>query len=281
MRVLVVGATGVYGRHLVPRLLERKHQVRATVRRAGQSRPLLAMGADALIGDILDAASMDRAAEGCDAVVHIATALPRPGVTVDPALNEKVRIEGTRNLLAAALRAGVRRYFQQSIVSIYGDQGAKIATEEVPAQAPNERFRVVVAMEQMVRLSTLDWCILRGGSFYGPGTGREDEWRQGMRDGTLKIPGDGGALVSPIRVADMASGTVAAIENAPGGSIYNVVDDEPVTYRDLFHWLAAQMGCPTPATGGQPVTSVGCSNARLKDLGWHPGFPTYRSGLVV
>jgi nucleoside-diphosphate-sugar epimerase len=164
---------------------------------------------------------------------------------------------------------------------IYQDQGTRIATEETPVEAANERFRVVLEMEQMVRGSALDWCILRGGAFYGPGTGREEEWRTGMRDGTLRMPGDGSALVSLIRVADMAGGTVAAVERAPARSTYNVVDDEPVTYRELFHWLAAQMGRPAPPAGGPPLASTGCSNAKLRDLGWLPGYATYRSGLAI
>lgn len=96
------------------------------------------------------------------------------------------------------------------------------------------------------------------------------------------IPGDGTAYTSLIQEIDAARAFVVAAESAPTASVYHVVDDEPVRYRDLYGHIAAVHGGPTPATGGPVVAaSQRVSNRRLKDaLGWRPLFPTYRSGIA-
>lgn len=280
MRVLVVGATGVLGRHTIPRLIERGHTVRALIRRPEQAPPLAFWGAETALGDILDPATLAPALAGCDAALHLATAVPRPGQPAEWSRNDAIRREGTRHLLAAAERAGVRRYLQQSITFIYGSQGATIVSESTPLNAP-ARLASAVEMEEAVQASPLEWCILRGGALYGPGTGREDDWRQQARASRLALPGDGSALISLIHAADFARAIVLAAESAPRGSVYNVVDDMPVTYRELYGYIATQIGAPHPATGGHTVDSLGCDNSRLKAaLDWLPCYPSYRSGLA-
>lgn len=280
MRILVIGSTGVLGRNVVPRLAERGHAVRAVARRPEQAEMLRRMGVEAVAGDILDAASLARASEGCDAALHLATAIPRAGGAQDWSLNDRVRREGTANLLAAAVSAGVRRYVQQSIVMLYGDGGARLLDEDTPLE-PTASIMSAADMERSVRASALEWCILRGGAFYGPGTGAERGWREAARSGSLALPGDGGAYVSLIHVADMARAVALAVERAPAGSVYNVVDDAPVTYRALYSYVAAQVGGPEPSAGAPPVPSRRCANARITTaLGWSPAYPTYRSGLA-
>ncbi len=279
MRILVVGATGVLGRNVIPRLLERGHHVRAVARRAEQVEALQRLDVDALPGDILDEASLLAAAQGCDTALHLATAIPRAGQKADWSLNDRIRREGTRNLLAAAAQAGARRYLQQSIIFTYGDYGQQLIDESAPLQ-PAPYLQSAADMEALVQASSLDWCILRGGLFYGPGTGRVEDWRSRAQEGRLRLPGEGDALLSLIHVVDMARAVVLAVEQAPAGSIYQVVDDEPVSYRALFGYIAAQLGAAAPTPGWSPVASQGCSNARIKAaLGWVPAYPTYRSGL--
>ncbi len=281
MRVLVVGATGVLGRHVVPRLLERGHGVRAIVRDRKNMAFLQQMGAEPVVGDILDGDSMQAAARGCDAALHLATAIPRSGSDRDWSLNDRIRREGTRNLLAAAANNGVEHYVQQSIVFLYGEHGQEIVTEAAPLQ-PTPIIQSAADMEELVRASALHWCILRGGLFYGAGTGREDEWRQSAREGRLVYPGDGSDIVSLVHVVDMSRAVVAATENAPPASTYNIVDDEPVSYRRLFAHIAAQLGVAAPYEGGPRVlASLRCSNTLAKqELGWQPVYPSYRSGLA-
>lgn len=280
MRVFVVGATGVLGRQVLPRLIERGHGVVAVVRQIADVERLRRLGIDAHSGDILDADSMREPLRGCDVALHLATAIPAPGPQRDWSRNDRIRREGTRNLLAMAQEQGVRRYVQQSITFLYGDGGDQLVTEERPL-LPGERISSAFEMERAVRASSLGWVILRGGAFYGPGTGAEDAWRREAEQGTLVAPGDGSALLSLIRVEDMARAVVLAAETALPGTTYNVVDDTPVRYGDLYRYVAAQMMAPEPATGGPPVPSLGCSNAAIRRaLGWEPAWPSYRSGLA-
>jgi nucleoside-diphosphate-sugar epimerase len=281
MRIAVVGATGVLGRHLVPRLVERGHFVRATVRRDRDGARMTALDAEPVAADILDAASLAAAVAGCDGAVHAATSIPTPGGKGDWALNDRIRREGTANLLAACQAAGVVRYVQQSIAMLHAGNDLAAQDETCPI-APYERIRSAAEMEALVRASGRDWRIVRGGAFYGPGTGREEQWLAALRAGALKLPGDGAAYISLIHVADMASAMVAAIEAEAPRSAFIAADSEPVTYRTLFAYLAMREGLPTPPPGGPPLLpSFRVSNAKLKQLGWRPAFASYRSGLAA
>lgn len=280
MQVVVIGATGVLGRHVVPRLLEHGHRVRVVVRKAEQAVVLQRRGAEAVLGDILDAASLTAAVADCEAALHLATAIPKPGGPQDWGPNDRIRREGTQNLLAACQQAGVCRYIQQSTAFLYDYQGSEFADEATPLR-PNPFLQSTLDMEELVQASPLDWCILRGGFFYGPGT-FEDAWREAARQGTLQLPGDGRSLLSLVHVVDMARAVVLATERAPAHSIYNVVDDQPVTYAELYQYVAVLVGGPLPTPGGPMfLPSFGCCNDRLKAaLGWSLAYPTYRSGLA-
>jgi nucleoside-diphosphate-sugar epimerase len=254
--------------------------VRVVVRDAERLSYFRQMGVEAAIGDILDLGSLQTAAGGCEAALHLATAIPRSGER-DWSLNDRIRREGTRNLIAAATKNGVRRYVQQSIAMLYGDTGQEVVTESAPLR-PSPVIQSAADMEDLVRASTLDWCILRGGLFYGPGTGREEDWRQAAQEGRLVYPADGSDLLSQVHVVDMARAVVLATEKARPGSVYNIVDDEPVSYTRLYSFVAAQLGAPEPTGGGPRVLrSFACSNARVKEeLGWEPAYPSYLSGLA-
>lgn len=280
MKTFVVGATGVLGRNVIPRLLERGHQVRALVRNREQARFLEQMGAEVVIGDIFDRTSLEAASRECDTALHLATAIPKNG-NQDWSLNDRIRREGTRNLLDAVMQNGVRRYVQQSITLLYGEQGGTIVDEAAPLHV-TPISESSMEMEAMVRSSGLDWTILRGGIFYGSGTGREDDWRADARQGHFALPGDGSDLISFVHVVDYARAVIAAAEHAPAGSIYNIVDDEPVSYRRLFNHVAAQLGEGLPQSDGPKfLPSLGCSNVKAKhELEWQPAYPSYLSGLA-
>ncbi len=281
MNVAILGATGVLGRHVLPRLLERGHSVHAVVRTADHAAWVERSGARAFLGDILNRASLEPPLFGCECVMHLATAIPRDRARGDWALNDRIRREGTRNLLDAATARGVHRYVQQSVIMLYGDYGERFVDESAPLQ-PAPYIQSAVDMETSVRQSNREWCILRGGYFYGPGTGLEEAWRTAARDSELRIPGDGRSFLSLIHVVDMARAVVLTAESAASGSIYNVVDDMPVRYQEIFNYVAAQVSAPSPELNGVPTPSLACSNARIKaDLHWQPAYPSYRSGLAL
>lgn len=292
MRVVVVGSTGVLGRYLIPRLLESNHHARAVVRDERRGKLFKHMGAEVAVGDILDAGSMVRATKDAEAVFHAATVIVQAATTIAPPRhpreweqNDRVRREGTVNLVRASEQNKVKRYIQQSTTFIYGDRGQERADESIPVgpTAPVPHRQSTVDMEAAVKDSKLDWVILRGGAFYGAGTGAEDGWRQSAREHKLQMPGDGSALISLCHVTDVARAFVTALERADSGSVFNVVDDEPVSYRDLLSFVAAQMDAAEPVPNPElSMLSLGCSNAKLKAaLGWAPLYPTFRSGLAM
>ena len=151
MKILVTGGTGVIGAGVVPELLSRGHQVRLLSRHARQDAQQWE-GVEAFDGNVGDAKSLNGAATGCDAVIHIAgiVAEQPPDVTF-----EKVNVGGTRNLLAEAQRAGARRFIY--ISSLGADRGA------------SEYHKSKVAAEGVVQASSADWTIVRPGNVYGPG----------------------------------------------------------------------------------------------------------------
>jgi len=281
MKIAVIGATGVLGRHLIPRLVERGHDVRGSARGAAGEAHVGGLGATPMRADILDRASLDPVVAGCDAALHIATAIPAARGTGDWEINDRIRREGTANLLAACAQAGVQRYLQQGIAMTLTAGDDRPQTEEDETVGAG-RLASSVDAEAQVRASDLDWRILRGGSFYGPGTGHGAEWLEAARKPGYAMPGDGSGFVSLIHIADMAEAVAAAIETERSRTIWNAVDDEPARMRDLATYVARLAGGPAPATGGSThLASFRVSNAKLKaELGWRPRYASYRSGLA-
>lgn len=281
MRVLVAGGTGVLGRPTVGLLKRHGHTPVVLARDHKRAESQLGPDVAVIEGDVLDAAACVRAATGCDAVLHLATAIPR-GPKPDWSMNDRIRMEGTANLLTAARSVDARHYVQQSVVFLYKDGGETWLDEESPIDAP-PFLRSAVQMEAMVRESAdLEWTILRGGLFYGTGTGTTERLLENVRRGEAVVGPTGDRYVSLIHPRDMASAVVAAVEKAPGGSIYNVVDDEPVRHSDLVRFLADQLDAPAPRVMSESSAgwSLRVSNARLRHaLGWEPGFPTFREGF--
>jgi nucleoside-diphosphate-sugar epimerase len=281
MKVFIAGATGVLGRALVPLLRERGHEVRALVRSRERARQAADSGAELLFGDLLDAETQRHLSEmiaGCDAVAHIATAIPADPTAPDAwQTNTRLRTEGTRALLDAALVAGAAFYAQQSIVMAYIDGGERWLDESTPfddAPARAGMVEPVRTMEQMVRetpIERLAWTILRGGLFVGPGTWQEGTVQR-LREGRETVPCDGRAYFSPIHVADMAAAFTAALEQRPASGIFNITA-EPLRQGEYLDRLTAIVGAPPPRRDPSlPCPpSYRCSNAAARErLGWQP-----------
>lgn len=278
MNILLVGATGILGRNVIPRLQERGYHVRAVVRRQEQARLLEQIGVEPARGNLLDRKSLEVAARGMDAALHLA--LPRENKP-DWSLSHRLQLEGTGNLLAALRQKGVRRYIQQSVTLVYGEKGEELVDESASLEETPLNQSVVQA-DQLVQASDLEWTILRGGLFYGPGTGREERWWQSAREGRLVIPGDGNDFVSLVHVIDMARAVVAATERASANTIYNIVDDEPVRLRELFRYVAAQVGQEAPQNSGPRfLPSLRVKNVKAQiQLSWRPVYASYQTGLA-
>jgi len=252
VRVFVAGATGALGRALAVRLGEEGHAVRTS--------------AAGLFVDELPAL-----VHGCDAVVQ--TVLPTAG---------------TRRLLDAAIAGGVRRYVQQSSAKIYRDGGDAWLDEDAPIdespRRPAARRSVVEAetLTRQVDAQDLAWTILRGGSFVGAGT-RQDALIERLRAGDAVIAGDGSNYLSLLNVRDMATAVAVALEHAPAGSTFNIVD-EPLRYSDYVDALADLLGVARPLRAAErPVPpSRRCANTAARTvLGWMPRHSIWPSRVPV
>jgi nucleoside-diphosphate-sugar epimerase len=280
MRICVIGATGVLGREVVPLLLQRGHRVRAVARSPEKAR-LLPQGIELRYCDLLAGETeglLPSIVSECDAVLHIATAIPRdPAVPGAWDANTRLRVDLTRWLLAAALDAGVGAYVQQSIVMAYPDCGDAWIDEEMPLDSSPDRAAIcapVIQMEGMVRgvpPERLRWSVLRGGIFVGGGRFQVLIGARLLRR-QEKVPSDGSNWVSMVHAADMALAAAAAAERAPAGSVFNIVD-APLRQGDYLDRLAAALGSPPPERDpAQPCPpSFRCSNRAAREgLGWRP-----------
>jgi nucleoside-diphosphate-sugar epimerase len=267
-------------RELAPLLAQLGHSIRALARRPREAAPTAITGvAEYVECDLLSPESASRLPywlDGCDAVMHIATAIPRdfnaPGAWDR---NSRLRREGTERLLTGSIAAGVKRYIQQSITMAYVPGGDEWLDETTPLDHSPERAGIcgpVIDMEGMVRATReLEWVILRGGIFVGPGTFQES-LAADLRNGKAVVPGDGSNFISPVHVADVAAAFAAALTEAPPESIFNVVD-EPLRQGEYMDRLARIVGAPAPRRDHAlpAMPSNRCTNRAAREaLAWAP-----------
>lgn len=307
MDVFVVGATGALGIPVVKTLTAAGHRVTGLTRSSEKAARLEQLGARSARGDVYDEARMKEvmAEARPDAVVQLLNALPKRGPIRTPELAEtnRLRIEGTRNVLGAAVAAGAQRFVAESMIFGYGfGHGDRAVTEDDVFGRPTSIEDLDRALEALVSLETqvleasrsgdLTGVVLRMGLFYGPEVGSTEFLIKLLRRRMMILPGGGRGVGSWIHVEDAASAVLEALERAEPGSVYNVVDDEPASLAELTAEIADAVGSPRPRTvplwfarlGGRYAGMVAratlrVSNERIKDeLGWAPRYPTFREG---
>ena len=214
-RIFIAGATGAIGRRLVPLLVEAGHQVIGATRSSEKAMALTDVGAEAVVVDVFDAPALVRAVKEArpEVVIHQLTDLPYGLDSAQMAearvRNARIRSEGTRNLVEAALAAGATRLIAQSIAWGYLP-GPEPHREDDPLDVYGpqaETMAGVVALEQLTLNSPpLQGLVLRYGQIYGPGTGTEER----------------GAI--PLHVDAAAFAALLGVDRGEPG-IYNVADE--------------------------------------------------------
>jgi nucleoside-diphosphate-sugar epimerase len=305
MRVFVAGATGAIGAPLLALLVAEGHEVTGMARSPERAAAVRAAGAEAALADALDAEAVADAVRQArpEAIVHQLTAIPRRldprKIVRDFAMTDRLRTEGTRNLVAAAQAVGGARVIAQSIAFAYEPgRAGTIHVEDDPLMSdpPAQFKRSAQAVAELERtVLGAGGLVLRYGYFYGRGTSisRSGSLGQEVAKRRLPIVGDGGGVWSFIHVDDAARAAAAALTQGASAA-YNIVDDEPAPVREWVPALAQALGAKpprrVPAWLARPLAgeygvytmtrTQGASNARAKQaLGWAPSHSGWREGF--
>jgi nucleoside-diphosphate-sugar epimerase len=247
---------------------------------------------------LFDKEAVAQAAKGCDIIIRAATAIPTKVRTgpKDWAMNDRIRREGTRSLVAAATRAGARAFLQESVVWAVGtldgrpfDEDAAPANDPVLASAlDGERIA-----REAGSSDGFDALALRCGGFYSSDGWHTRVLAESIAKGRPVLIGRQSPVWSMVHTDDAASAFVTAAE-APRTGVWHVVDDRPVPLAAFLGEMAKRLGARPPrrmprwlarmflGRYGTRIlsSSFSTSNARLRlDFGWRPSFPTYAEGL--
>jgi nucleoside-diphosphate-sugar epimerase len=289
MKILVTGATGVIGSRAIPMLQAAGHEVTAASRSAQPGARRIAL-------DLFDRQAVERVVAGHDAVINLATHMPKSSfAALQPAAwaqNDRLRREASACLVEAAIGAGARLFIQESFAPVYPDCGEAWIDETVPI-APVRYNRTVADAERSAQRFTQTGrvgIVLRFAAFYGPDSFQMTDFARALRVGWAPIPSRPDAFLSSISHDDAASAVVAALD-APAGA-YNVADDEPLRRTEYFGALAQALGLKgpriPPAWTARLFGSVGqllarsqrMSNGKLRlATQWSPRYSSVREGF--
>jgi nucleoside-diphosphate-sugar epimerase len=306
MRVFLAGGTGVIGRALVPQLRQAGHEVTAMTRYESRAETLREQGLDAVVCDAFEAENVTRAVATArpDVVVNQLTDIPD---AVNPRkmaeqfeTNDRLRTDGTRNLMHAAEAVGARRLISQSIAWAYApSDGLWAEDDRLWAEAPEPWGRSVGAVRALedatLGSDSVEGVVLRYGLFYGPGTAFASDGSTAamVRKRAFPVVGRGTAVYSYIHVDDAASATIAALDRGAPGA-YNVVDDDPAIMREWLPEYADALGARPPRRVPRFIARLvagkfglymstqlqGATNAKARrELGWQPRWASWRQGF--
>lgn len=285
MRVLILGC-GYVGTPLGTALVGQGHQVTGIRRSATAAAELRSAGIQLVTADVSDPASLAALPSDYDWVVFCAAA---SGGTAED--YRRTYLEGMRHVLGWLATRPPRRLVYTSSTGVYAQNDGSVVTEDSPTRALTPTTEMLLATEQVLQAAARERgfpaVILRLSGIYGPGRGY---WLRQFLAGEARLEGDGTRVLNMIHRDDVVSAILAALDRGQPGRIYNVTDDEPVTQRDLFAWLAHTLNRPMPpqappeagAQRRRGLTSKRVSNARLRaELGWTPRYPTFREGFLA
>ena len=295
MRVLLTGATGALGRPTSRALCAAGHRVLGVARGPAKGEVVRADGGEPVEVSLFDTPALRAAVRGCDAVLHFATKVPPIGRITrrGAAENDRLRTEASRCLVDAALAEDVRVYVQESVFFLYADGGDTLLDEDAPLYDSWLSVSALDAERETARFARSGGrgVALRFGAFYAPYALSTVETVRLARRGLFPVLGSGEQFFSSIHVDDAATAAAAALQVESG--IYNVVDDEPLRYREYVEAVASSVGRAArlripawlvKALLGEvahiPLLSRRLSNRRLRTAAaWAPRAASARQGL--
>jgi 2-alkyl-3-oxoalkanoate reductase len=258
MKIFIAGGTGAIGRPLIAELLAKGHALVALTRSPEKGRALGQQGIEPAIADVFDTDAVKAVVSRAqpEVVIEQLTALPRTytreSMNAAAALNNRIRLEGGANMLAAAKVAGVRRYLRQSVAfyAIPGpglaDEDTALAFDAAPAVAASVR-EITELEHRLLGNPNIEGLVLRYGFFYGPGTwfNPDGDVARQVRQQQFPIIGNGEGVWSWLHIQDAALATVAAAEQGNPG-IYLIANDQPLAVREWLPAFARWLNSPPP-----------------------------------
>jgi len=284
MRVLVVGC-GYVGLPLAVELAGQGHEVFGLRRSLPPGTAFQELGITPLRADVTRPESL--AGLPCD-FDWVVNCVASGGGTEDD--YHRLYFEGMLNLVNWLVTGNLHppRIVYTSSTGVYGQNDGSIVDESSPTQPTTGTARILVATEQLLlqegREKDFPVVVLRAAGIYGPGRGYL--LKQFLR-GEARIEGNGSRILNMIHLEDLIRAIIAALERGRSGEIYNVADDEPVSQKQFFEWLAERLGRPPPAQVSEAeaaprkrgLTNKRISNRKLRrELGVELAHPTFRSG---
>ena len=281
MRVLIVGC-GYVGLPLGAELVRQGHEVFGLRRSASAENELKSVGIQPLTGNVTKPETLAKLPRQFDWVVNCVAA----GGSVEN--YRQIYLEGNRNLVSWLADSPPKKFVYSSSTSVYGQNDGSVVTEKSPVEPDAGTAKVLVETEKVLLEAAsqrkIPAAVLRVAGIYGPDRGH---WFKQFLKNEARIEGDGSRFLNMIHRDDLIGCIIAALKNGRAGEIYNAVDDEPVSQKNFFEWLAGTLGkYPPPSVPENSVenckrgvTNKRVSNRKLKmELGYQFKHPNFRIG---
>ncbi len=261
-RALVTGGSGFLGSHIADVLAERGFEVTVYDR---QPSPYLAAGQTMVAGDLLDGDALAAAADGCDAVFHLAALSDLEQASGDPVEAARLNVLGTVATLEAARRAGAGRFLFASTVYVYSRAGGFYRCSKQAGEA---------FVEEYGRQFGLEYTILRYGSLYGPRASESNGvyrlLRQAATDGRIRHVGRPDDSREYVHVEDAARLSVDALGAEHANQRLVVTGHHPMRLRDLFTMFSEILGRQLEISYQEPADPAADSHYRVTPYAFNP-----------
>ena len=281
MRVLIVGC-GYVGLPLGVELIRLGHEVFGLRRSASAENELKAAGIQPFFADVTKLEELKKSPQNFDWVVNCVAA------GGDAENYRQTYLEGTKNLIDWLAPNPPKKFVYTSSTSVYAQNDGSQVKESSPTEPLAETSKILAETEKVLLEAAVQKkipaTVLRVAGIYGPERGHS--FKQFLKN-EARIEGDGSRSLNMIHRDDLIGCIVAALKSGRTGEIYNAVDDEPVSQKNFFEWLAGTLGKYPPPSEPENsdenrkrgVTNKRVSNRKLKmELGYQFKYPNFRKG---